>query len=112
MSYIKYQHFIIFRINSVIQLPFNHSNRNNKMKNYLFLLFAVLAVLIKVNPSDSAKILGFFSTPSPSHMIFHNALIYELANRGHEVTPFFWANFTLRLKLKSAIPHGIRRSHW
>lgn len=55
------------------------------MKNCFILLLAVLAILIQVNPSNSAKILGFFSTPSPSHMIVHNGLIYELANRGHEV---------------------------
>lgn len=49
-------------------------------------LISVIFLTINIfNNVHSAKILGFFSTSSISHMIVHNSLMHELANRGHEV---------------------------
>ncbi|XP_071453996.1 UDP-glucosyltransferase 2-like [Hetaerina americana] len=42
--------------------------------------------LITITPSvDTARILGAFSMPAPSHHIIFQALMRELAERGHEV---------------------------
>lgn len=56
------------------------------MKNFQIAFVIVLTIIImSIQTSNSAKILGFYGTPSPSHMIIHTALIYELAKRGHDV---------------------------
>lgn len=36
-------------------------------------------------PTNGAKILALFSTPSKSHVIVHTSLMRELAERGHIV---------------------------
>jgi len=50
-----------------------------------------LLLLLLVNGSHGARILGVFPFTSKSHMIIHRVLMLELAGRGHqvtEVTPF------------------------
>ncbi|XP_055919867.1 UDP-glycosyltransferase UGT5-like [Eupeodes corollae] len=44
----------------------------------------VLATLISSN--ESARILGFFPTPSKSHLIIHSSVAKALAEQGHDVT--------------------------
>lgn len=55
--------------------------------NFKFSLFFVVYLVVQqLEPIDSARILGFFSTPSRSHLIIHESLMRELAIRGHEVS--------------------------
>lgn len=49
----------------------------------MFLLLGIIAALQCV---DSARILGFFPSPSKSHLIVHSALADVLAENGHNVT--------------------------
>lgn len=53
------------------------------MKQVCLILFICLTIN-NLDNVNSAKILGFFSTSSISHMIVHNSVMYELADRGHE----------------------------
>lgn len=56
------------------------------MKFKLSLVVVVGMVVQLFEPIDSARILGFFSTPSLSHLIIHESLMRELAIRGHDVS--------------------------
>lgn len=49
-------------------------------------VFVVYLVVQLFQPIHSARILGFFSTPSRSHLIIHESLMRELAIRGHDVS--------------------------
>ncbi|XP_037030664.1 UDP-glucosyltransferase 2-like [Bradysia coprophila] len=57
-----------------------------KMEFKRSLLFVIFVAIQQFQPIDSARILGFFSTPSRSHLIIHESLMRELASRGHDVT--------------------------
>lgn len=46
----------------------------------------IIFVCIIFGSTNSARILGVFPTPSPSHYILGNALLKGLAERGHDVT--------------------------
>lgn len=47
----------------------------------------LLAVICNLHMiSYAANILGFFSTPSRSHFIIHQALMIGLAEKGHNVS--------------------------
>ncbi|EDW90225.2 UDP-glycosyltransferase UGT5 [Drosophila yakuba] len=49
--------------------------------------FLIIFLLGTQTPSgDGANILGVFSTPSPSHVIVHMAVMKALADRGHNIT--------------------------
>lgn len=56
-------------------------NLNNRL--FIFVVYLLVQLL---QPIDSARILGFFSTPSLSHLIIHESLMRELAIRGHDVS--------------------------
>lgn len=56
-----------------------------EMNVKLSLVFVVYLV-VQFQSIDSARILGFFSTPSRSHLIIHESLMRELAIRGHDVS--------------------------
>lgn len=59
-------------------------------RNWLISVLAVFIIIILRAPyGNGAKILGFFSAPSKSHLIIHISLMNELANRGHEVKHFY-----------------------
>ncbi|XP_021912895.1 UDP-glucuronosyltransferase 2C1-like [Zootermopsis nevadensis] len=45
-----------------------------------------LVLLLLVTQSHGARILGLYPLPSRSHLIVQNALMFELASRGHQVT--------------------------
>ncbi|XP_011176977.2 UDP-glycosyltransferase UGT5 [Zeugodacus cucurbitae] len=49
-------------------------------------VFALVAVVSLVPAGDAARILGFFPSPSQSHLIIHCALTETLARAGHNVT--------------------------
>lgn len=55
-----------------------------KSKVSLFLVGYLVVQLFQ--PIETARILGFFSTPSRSHLIIHESLMRELASRGHDVS--------------------------
>lgn len=63
------------------------------MKFIQIVFLVILTILLSIQSINSGKILGFYGTPSPSHMIIHTALIYELANRGHDVRTFLFIQF-------------------
>lgn len=52
---------------------------------HIFVTGVLLLISHQLSTINSAKILGFYCTPSPSHLIVHSSLVYELANRGHDV---------------------------
>ena len=47
--------------------------------------FAILALFISIQSTESAKILGIFTVPSKSHSILGYELFKDLAKSGHEV---------------------------
>ncbi|KAJ6646774.1 UDP-glucosyltransferase 2, partial [Pseudolycoriella hygida] len=51
-----------------------------------FNIFLIVLCLVQIKSSQSAKILGFFSTVSRSHFIVEEPVMRELAKRGHNVT--------------------------
>ncbi|XP_054086910.1 uncharacterized protein LOC105208779 [Zeugodacus cucurbitae] len=53
-------------------------------KIYALYILAFLAFYSK--DTDAARILGFFSTPSKSHLLIHAAIADTLARAGHDVT--------------------------
>lgn len=63
-------------------------------KNALYYCLVFIVVQLS-QPTNSARILGFFSTPSVSHLIIHESLMRELASRGHEVSMFFMIKLVL-----------------
>lgn len=56
------------------------------MKSQSLLILVVFVALQQFQSIESARILGFFSTPSRSHLIIHESLMRELAIRGHDVS--------------------------
>lgn len=53
---------------------------------FILLLICIFLTSDKlVHKVNSAKILCIYPTPSQSHFIIAQALLYELINRGHEV---------------------------
>ncbi|XP_043644918.1 UDP-glycosyltransferase UGT5 [Drosophila teissieri] len=57
------------------------------MIEYSKIGFLIIFLLGTQTPSgDGANILGVFSTPSPSHVIVHMAVMKALADRGHNIT--------------------------
>lgn len=60
-----------------------------EMKTTKFLFVGFAFFLFHAVPStNSARIFGFFTTPSRSHFIIYESLMKELATRGHEVSKF------------------------
>lgn len=55
------------------------------MKQIFVTSVLLLVASLQISTINSARILGFYCTPSPSHLIVHSSLVYELANRGHDV---------------------------
>lgn len=53
------------------------------MQLIVSLVFSVIFVSVGV---ESARILGLFTSPSPSHLIVHTAVTDILAEQGHQVT--------------------------
>lgn len=45
----------------------------------------VLIFIAVLGSTEAARILGFFTAPSPSHIIVHRAVMKELLARGHNV---------------------------
>lgn len=57
------------------------------MISKIALYFCLIFVLVQLSqPVNSARILGFFPTPSRSHLIIQESLMRELASRGHDVS--------------------------
>lgn len=57
------------------------------MISRIALYYCLVFVVVQLSPPiNSARILGFFSTPSRSHLIIHESLMRELATRGHDVS--------------------------
>jgi glucuronosyltransferase len=59
--------------------------------HWALLTLTFLAGALQISPGDGARILAAYPFPSPSHLIVMNALMNELAGRGHElvvITPF------------------------
>lgn len=52
--------------------------------NFLRVLLCLAALLF--TSSESAKILGLFTSPSPSHVIIHMSVAKALIEQGHELT--------------------------
>lgn len=52
--------------------------------NYFKALLYIFGLLI--TSSESAKILGLFTSPSPSHVIIHMSVAKALVNQGHDLT--------------------------
>ncbi|XP_055846154.1 UDP-glycosyltransferase UGT5-like [Episyrphus balteatus] len=50
------------------------------------LIYASFCLATLIVASESARVLGFFPTPSKSHLIIHSAVASALAERGHDVT--------------------------
>ncbi|RZC32757.1 UDPGT and/or Glyco tran 28 C domain containing protein, partial [Asbolus verrucosus] len=50
------------------------------------MLIALLLFVLILNNAQSAKILGIFPVPAPSHYILGSALMKGLAEKGHDVT--------------------------
>uniref|UniRef100_W8BVF0 UDP-glucuronosyltransferase 2B31 n=1 Tax=Ceratitis capitata TaxID=7213 RepID=W8BVF0_CERCA len=59
--------------------------RHLKGISCLPVVFFALSYLY-ASPAESARILGYFATPSKSHIIVHCALADALAHAGHDVT--------------------------
>ncbi|KAJ6646775.1 UDP-glucosyltransferase 2, partial [Pseudolycoriella hygida] len=57
-----------------------------KRKMNFFNYFLITLCLVQIKSTQSAKILGFFSTFSRSHFIVEEPVMRELAKRGHDVT--------------------------
>ncbi|XP_055859342.1 UDP-glycosyltransferase UGT5-like [Episyrphus balteatus] len=49
-------------------------------------LSSVLVIVSLTASCDGARILGFFPTPSKSHLIIHSAIANAIAEQGHDVT--------------------------
>ncbi|KAJ6639593.1 UDP-glycosyltransferase UGT5 [Pseudolycoriella hygida] len=56
------------------------------IKTKLLVLGLALLMFYTVPTTNSARIFGFFTTPSRSHFIIQESLMRELATRGHDVT--------------------------
>lgn len=70
----------------------------NEMKTIKFLFVGMAFLLCHVVPStNSARILGFFTTPGRSHFIIYESLMKELAARGHDVSTCYEHNLQLTL---------------
>lgn len=61
----------------------------------------VIICIVILGSTDAARILGFFTAPSPSHIIVHRAVMKELLARGHNVISFqfFYSLNLIRNKL-------------
>lgn len=60
-----------------------------KYTNWLPAAYIALSCVLSVYPTtcvDAARILGFFASPSKSHIIVHCAVADALAQAGHDVT--------------------------
>ena len=56
------------------------------MKQFVQVVFAVLAIVSSTSFVNGARILGIYHFPSKSHHILGSTLLKELAARGHQVT--------------------------
>ncbi|XP_055846131.1 UDP-glucosyltransferase 2-like [Episyrphus balteatus] len=54
--------------------------------SFKFVFLCVILTTFLIANSDSKRVLGFFPTPSKSHLIIHGAVIEALAKQGHEIT--------------------------
>ncbi|XP_050332674.1 UDP-glycosyltransferase UGT5-like isoform X1 [Bactrocera neohumeralis] len=64
-------------------------SRHDKRTNWLPAAFIALSFVLSVHPTacvKAARILGFFASPSKSHIIVHCSVADALAQAGHDVT--------------------------